>query len=101
MNLITNKKTTKFIVSIILFAIVLNFALPNYAIAASSDENLGGKLFRPIAQLLAFFADLAVELAQDFLWDGSEINADNDYKVYIGPATIFTGQIPRARCEFY
>lgn len=98
MNLITNKKLTKFIISIILFAIVLTFALPNYAIAASKDENLGGKLFRPIAQLLAFFADLAVELAQDFLWDGTNINADNEYRVYIGPATIFTGQIPRIGC---
>lgn len=98
MNLITNRKLTKTLILIALFVMVFTFILPNYSFAKSADEDGGGKLFRPIAQLLAFFADLAVELAQDFLWDGSNINADNDYRVYIGPATIFTGQIPRIRC---
>ena len=98
MNLITNKKLTKILMSIIVFVMIFTFILPNYSLAKSKDENGGGKLFRPIAQLLAFVADLAIELSQQFLWDGSTINAGNKYKIYIGPATIFTGQIPRIRC---
>ena len=99
MNLITNKKLTKILMSIIVFVMIFTFILPNYSSAKSNkDEELGGKLFRPIAQLLAFVADLAIELSQQFLWDGSTINAGNKYKIYIGPATIFTGQIPRIRC---
>ncbi len=101
MNLITNKKLTKTLVLTALFVMIFTFIMPNYSIATSNDENLGGKLFRPIAQLLAFVADLSIELAQQFLWDGSTINEENGYKVYIGPATIFTGKIPRIRCQFY
>ena len=101
MNLITNKKLTKTLVLTALFVIIFTFIMPNYSIATLNDENLGGKLFRPIAQLLAFVADLSIELAQQFLWDGSTINADNDYRIYIGPATIFTGKIPRLGCQFY
>lgn len=98
MNLITNKKLTKTLMLIVVFVMIFTFIMPNYSIAKSNDENLGGKLFRPIAQLLAFVADLSIELAQQFLWDGSTINEENGYKVYIGPATIFTGKIPRIRC---
>lgn len=98
MNLITNKKLTKTLMLTAVFVMIFTFIMPNYSIAKSNDENLGGKLFRPIAQLLAFVADLSIELAQQFLWDGSTINEENGYKVYIGPATIFTGKIPRIRC---
>lgn len=98
MNLITNKKLTKTLMLTVVFVMIFTFIMPNYSIAKSNDENLGGKLFRPIAQLLAFVADLSIELAQQFLWDGSTINEENGYKVYIGPATIFTGKIPRIRC---
>ena len=98
MNLITNKKLTKTLMLTAVFVMIFTFIMPNYSIAKSNDENLGGKLFRPIAQLLAFVADLSIELAQQFLWDGSTINEENGYKVYIGPATIFTGKFPRIRC---
>lgn len=98
MNLITNKKLTKILMSIAVLIMIFTFILPKYSLATSKDEKLGGKLFRPIAQLLAFFGDLSIELAQQFLWDGSTINKENGYKVYIGPATIFTGKIPRFRC---
>ena len=98
MNLITNKKLTKTLMLIVVFIMIFTFILPNYSLAKSQDEKDGGKLFRPIAQLLAFFADLSIELAQQFLWDGSTINDKNNYIIYIGPATIFTGKIPRVRC---
>ena len=98
MNLITNKKLTKTLMLIVVFVMIFTFILPNYSFAKSKDENDGGKLFRPIAQLLAFVADLSIELAQQFLWDGSTINEGNKYIIYIGPATIFTGKIPRVRC---
>lgn len=98
MNLITNKKLTKTLMLIVVFVLIFTFILPNYSLAKTEDEKLGGKLFRPIAQLLAFVSDLAIELAQQFLWDGSTINEKNKYHIYIGPATIFTGKIPRIRC---
>ena len=98
MNLITNKKLTKTLMLTVVFVMIFTFIMPNYSLAKSQDEKEGGKLFRPIAQLLAFVADLSIELAQQFLWDGSTINEENGYKVYIGPATIFTGKIPRIRC---
>lgn len=98
MNLITNKKLTKTLMLIVVFIMIFTFILPNYSLAKSQDEKDGGKLFRPIAQLLAFFADLSIELAQQFLWDGSTINDKNNYIIYIGPATIFTGKIPRLGC---
>ena len=98
MNLITNKKLTKTLMLIVVFIMIFTFILPNYSLAKLQDEKDGGKLFRPIAQLLALFADLSIELAQQFLWDGSTINEKNEYHIYIGPATIFTGKIPRIRC---
>lgn len=100
MNLITNKKLTKTLMLIVVFVMIFTFILPNYSLAKakSQDEKDGGKLFRPIAQLLAFVSDLSIELAQQFLWDGSTINEKNEYHIYIGPATIFTGKIPRVRC---
>ena len=97
MNLITNK-LTKTLMLIVVFVLIFTFILPNYSLAKSQDEKDGGKLFRPIAQLLAFVSDLSIELAQQFLWDGSTINEKNEYHIYIGPATIFTGKIPRIRC---
>ena len=98
MNLITNKKLTKTSMLIVVFVLIFTFILPNYSLAKSQDEKDGGKLFRPKAQLLAFVSDLSIELAQQFLWDGSTINEKNEYHIYIGPATIFTGKIPRIRC---
>ena len=69
MNLITNKKLTKTLMLIVVFVMIFTFILPNYSLAKakSQDEKDGGKLFRPIAQLLAFVADLSIELAQQFL----------------------------------
>lgn len=98
MNLITNKKLTKTLMLIVVFVLIFTFILPNYSLAKEAEEKDGGKLFRPIAQLLAFVSDLSIELAQQFLWDGSTINEKNEYHIYIGPATIFTGKIPRIRC---
>ena len=116
MNLITNKKIRKILYIFLIITMLGTFVIPrttygmhftpqgmsqiqqDLGFSSKSDENRGGKLFRPIAQLLAFVADLAIELSQQFLWDGSTINAENEYKIYIGPATIFTGEIPRIRC---
>lgn len=115
MNLIKNRKIIKILSTLLLIILLVTFVIPKVifgvvltpqgmetvtGISSSDydDEKSGGKLFRPIAQLLAFVADLSIELAQQFLWDGSTINEENGYKVYIGPATIFTGKIPRIRC---
>ena len=116
MNLITNKKIKKILYILLIITILGLFVIPtstsgviitpngmqqiqkDLGFSSNTDESRGGKLFRPIAQLLAFVADLSIELAQQFLWDGSTINEKNEYHIYIGPATIFTGKIPRIRC---
>ena len=72
------KKNFKKIVIAILIVFMFNFVTPIY-----SQANDGGKLFNPIVELLYFVADLAIELLQDFLWDGSNINEETNYQVYI------------------
>lgn len=81
MNLITNKKLTKILMLIAVFVIVFTFMLPNYSIAKTSDEKWGGKLFRPIANFIAFLPDLVIDLLQEFLWDGS--NVESEGKIFI------------------
>lgn len=81
MNLITNKKLTKILMLIAVFVIVFTFMLPNYSIAKTSDEKWGGKLFRPIANFIAFLPDLVINLLQEFLWDGS--NVESEGKIFI------------------
>ncbi len=81
MNLITNKKLTKILMLIAVFVIVFTFMLPNYSIAKTSDEKWGGKLFRPIANFIAFLPDLVINLLQEFLWDGSNVGSEG--KIFI------------------
>ncbi len=81
MKIFTNKETTKKIIIAILLVMTFNFVGPNISYAAK--EEVGGALFKPIVHLLAFLADMGIELAQEFLWDGSNINEDNNYEVYI------------------
>lgn len=93
MKFLTGKKTTKQILTILL---VFMISFTTFQPIVNAD--IGGKLFEPIVHFLAFIADLGIELAQDFLWDGSNININNNYEIYIGPATIFANKIPRTRC---
>lgn len=85
MNLITNKKLTKILMLIAVFVIVFTFMLPNYSIAKTSDEKWGGKLFRPIANFIAFLPDLVINLLQEFLWDGSNVGSEG--KIFIRPSS--------------
>lgn len=81
MNLITNKKLTKTLMLIAVLVMIFTFILPNYSVAKTDDEKWGGKLFRPIANFLAFLPDLAINLLQDFLWDGSNVGSEG--KIFI------------------
>lgn len=78
MKIFSREQVNKQIVSILL-VFIISFTTFQPVVNAGS----GGKLFEPIVNLIAFIADLGVELLQDFLWDGSNINAGNNYKVYI------------------
>lgn len=82
MNLFAEKKTTKTLILIILLVTIFTFITPNYCFAAkSTEEKWGGKLFRPIANFIAFIPDLVINLLQEFLWDGS--NVESDGKIFI------------------
>lgn len=81
MKFFSKKQITKQILSILLvFMISFSTIQP---IVNAADGEVGGKLFEPIVHLLSFVADLAIELLQDFLYDGSAVNADSNYEVYI------------------
>lgn len=81
MNLITNKKLARTLMLIAVLVMIFTFILPNYSVAKTDDEKWGGKLFRPIANFLAFLPDLVINLLQDFLWD--ESNVEEDGKIFI------------------
>ena len=81
MKFFSKKQITKQILSILLvFMISFTTFMP---IVNAADGEVGGKLFEPIVHLLSFVADLGIELLQDFLYDGSAINSDSNYEVYI------------------
>ena len=79
MKFFSREKITKQIVAILL---VLMMSFTTFQPIVNADD-VGGKLFEPIVHFLAFIADLGIELVQEFLWDGSDINEDNNYEVYI------------------
>ena len=78
MKIFLEKQNFKKIVIATLIVLMFNFMTP-----ICSRAEAGGKLFEPIVQLLSFVADLAIELLQEFLWDGSNINEETNYQVYI------------------
>lgn len=81
MKFFSKKQITKQILSILL-VFMISFTTFGPIVNAANGE-VGGKLFEPIVHLLSFVADLGIELLQDFLYDGSAINADSNYEVYI------------------
>ena len=93
MKFFSKKQITKQILSILL---VFMISFTTFQPIVNAD--IGGKLFEPIVHFLAFDADLGINLLQEFLWNGSDVKDTNYEEVYIGPATIFAGNIPRIRC---
>lgn len=78
MKFFTNQQMTKKILIIVL-VFMMSFTTFQPVVNAS----VGGKLFEPIVHFLAFVSDMGIELLQDFLWNESNINKDNNFNIYI------------------
>ena len=86
MNIFSKKQSFKKIIIATLIVLMFNFMTPIY-----SQAEAGGDLFAPIVELLAHVADLAIELLQEFLWDGSNIDEETSYQVYIRTSNNICG----------
>ena len=81
MKFFTNQQMTKKILIIVL-VFMMSFTTFQPVVNAS----VGGKLFEPIVHFLTFISDLGINLLQEFLWDGTNVNdKDNNpyHRVYI------------------
>ena len=86
MKNLNNRQFSKKIVIAILIVMSFNFLSPNIlSVNANTwgDENFGGKLFRPIAQLLCAVADVIISKLQE---------------TFIGTNVIEYDGTPRMRC---
>ena len=80
MKIFSREKIIKQVLAILL---VFMISFTTFQPIITADNEFGGILFSPIVNLLKFVADLVIELLQDFLWDGSNINGANNYEIYI------------------
>jgi len=98
MKLFTNKENSKKIVIIILLIMSFNFMTPRI-----SQADFGGKLFKPIAQLLRGLGDLTMQALQlFFIGDGtievgtkshSAEKLKSSYNIYYSPGLIFANRV--------
>ena len=103
MKNLNNRQFSKKIVIAILIVMSFNFISPNI----SNADNFGGKLFKPISQLLCGISDVIISFLQEiFIGDGTikyggidEIETDS-YFIRYSPGLIFAGQIPGLDVNF-
>ena len=124
MEIFTNRNRIKRISLILIILTVLTSVLPLYSIYAGdtedpasqaqeeeamTDEEVGGKLFRPIFKLFAGVGDLVVKgLQKIFLGDGDikgrgikELDRDDaTFFIRYSPAVIFSNTIPGLDANF-
>ena len=105
MERFVNKKIINIITLILLFLTVFISIMPNYILAASAeetDEETGGKLFRPIFQLFSGVGDLVMKTLQYYLYSDFDIKDDStdEFVFKYGPAAIFAGIVPGLDANF-
>ena len=83
MKFFTNQQITKQVLTILL-VFIISFT----TFQPTVNATVGGKLFEPIVHLLAFVSDMAINLLQDFLWDGTNVDDENNpyHRVYVRPS---------------
>ncbi len=93
----TKNKTNKIIILLIVVTLC-SFTMPNYAYAAGIN---GGSFFTPIAEFIAWVADLAIEAFQSIgIGDNNIKIGESDYYIRYSPGIIFSGTIPMFDINF-
>lgn len=80
MKFLTNKKNLKIVFILLIFLIIFISIIPNYSIA-DEDEDVGGKLFKPIFKMFAGIGDLAIKGLQKIFVGYGDIRVENPRKV--------------------
>ncbi len=84
MKFFTDKKFTKRMIILLVVIIIFNVIAPIYHVSADgedTDEEFGGKLFRPIFRFIAGIGDLVVRGLQKLLIGNGDIVIDNPRKI--------------------
>lgn len=107
MKNLNNNKILKTISLMLVIIFITNalIPIPSYA---DSDEELGGKLFKPVFKLFAGVGDLVIKgLQKIFLGNGdikgdgiSEIGQEGAFLIRYSPGVIFSNQVPGLDANF-
>ena len=111
MEKLTNKKFFKVISLMLVIIFITNVFMPIYSYAAASDdtdEETGGKLFRPIFKLFAGVGDLVIKgLQKIFIGDDdikgkgiNEIEQEGAFLIRYSPGIIFSNTVPGLDANF-
>lgn len=111
MKIFTDKKILKIISLILVILIIFSFVAPTaiYAKKADTDETFGGKLFKPISQLLRAICDVVIKLLQEiFMGYGkitdeqfeTESTVSTVYQILYSPGIIFSNKVPALNADF-
>ena len=105
MKVSTNKKLTNRIIKILLVVMLFNFISPTM-----SHADIGGELFKPIAQLLIGIGDVVISTLQKYFIGFGNISPDpgvpgsdgtaKTYSIKYSPGIIFSGTVAGLKVNF-
>ena len=99
MNKKVKKQANKIIIALII-VMLCNFVMPKVTFASNLNV-VGGIFFKPIAQFIAWFADVAIQALQVVaIGDGTMKVENSPYLVRYSPGIIFSGKIPMFDINF-
>lgn len=107
MRLLSNNRILKTISLMLVIIFITNLFTPIYSYA-NEDEEVGGKLFKPIFKLFAGVGDLVIKSLQKiFIGDGdikgagiSEIQQEGSFIIRYSPGIIFSNKVPGLDANF-
>lgn len=107
MRLLSNNRILKTISLMLVIIFITNLFTPIYSYA-NEDEEVGGKLFKPISKLFAGVGDLVIKTLQKiFIGDGdikgagiSEIQQEGSFIIRYSPGIIFSNKVPGLDANF-
>lgn len=107
MRLLSNNRILKTISLMLVIIFMFNLFAPVYSYS-NEDEEVGGKLFKPIFKLFAGVGDLVIKSLQKiFIGDGdikgegiSEIDQEGSFIIRYSPGIIFSNKVPGLDANF-
>ena len=103
MKIFSDKQIIKKISLMLVVITLFNVFLPLTSLAEDdeiTDEQIGGTLFRPIAQLFAGIGDLGIQLLQKFFVGNGSIKNGDTFDIKISPGIIFSNELPGLDANF-